>query len=74
MKRYFACIILAVCAFTTIGWGTNYEGKNTRNKGYAEADRKHQTDDEDIKRTQGDESGLIYIHDNKSHGDEQRSL
>ena len=70
MRKIVTGICFVVCAFATVGWGSSYSNKSDRDKGYQEADRTHQGDDEDIKRAQGDESGRKFIHDNKSHQDE----
>jgi hypothetical protein len=89
MKKLMTGIVFVACAFAMIGWGSTYSNKDDkdtkhlheidkghpgdRDKGYEQADRAHQTNDEDIKRAQGDESGRRDIHDNKSHQDEEKN-
>jgi len=57
MKKVIRGIIFAACVFTIVGWGSTYsESNNMRDKGDKHAEEKHQKDNEDIKRTQGDEN------------------
>ena len=57
MKRVIAGIVFVACAFATVGWGSTYGDSNSmRDKGDQYAAETHQKDNEDIKRTQGDES------------------
>ena len=78
MKRLLTGVVLIACALPLIGWGNTYENKNDNNPkkinardktetrehhmGEVEADKDRQGNDEDIKRAQGDESGLRDIH------------
>ena len=73
MKKFIGGTALIVCALAMVGWGSVDDSKIDRNRshdrddGYRSAERDHQGDDEDVKRSQGDESGRRDIHDNKKH-------
>ena len=72
MKRLIRGFVFAVCFFASVGWGSTYGNRVDRDKGHNHADEKHQKDDDDIKRAQGDESGILRdIHDNKNYQDEK---
>ncbi len=55
MKKWISGVVLVVSACAMVGWGT--AGPERDSGGDAHADRNRQEDDENIKRTQGDEGG-----------------
>jgi len=74
MKKLTAGIVLILSAFAMVGWGSTSgeKGRSESKKGYEQADTTHQGNDEDVKRSQDDESGRMDIHENKSHQDEEK--
>ncbi len=74
MKKWATRIVFISCVFTMVGWGSVPNEKNSKDDGYKRADTKHQGNDEDVKRAQGDERGGQDIHENKGHEDEEKVM
>ncbi len=66
MLFYFGCV------FMLTGWGSAYDHADPVESGNENADRARQSRDEDIKRTQGDESGRRGIHTQGSLQNDER--
>ncbi len=65
MKKMAAGALYFACVFMLTGWGSTYsqdKPDERKETGEEHADRTRQSNDEDIKRTQGDESGRRDIH------------
>ncbi len=62
MKKMAMGVLYFVCFFMLTGWGSAYKSEERKETGDEHADRTRQSNDEDIKRTQGDESGRRDIH------------
>lgn len=72
MNKLMKKMLLIACILPLIGWGSAYDENKVREKGSEQADRARQGDDEDIKRTQGDESGRRSIHEQGPLQDDER--
>ncbi len=62
MKIIITGFVFFACSFSMAGLGLAYNDTYSRDQGVKQADRMRQGNDENIKRTQGDESGRMSIH------------